>query len=220
MPRNSTATKQRILEAGLLCFAQGGFAGTTTRTIAKAADVSLPLLQRYFGGKQGLFDAVMHAVLQEYEDTQSMQWELPEHDPMFFIEGLTTLFQWYGERPQLLRLTAWVRLERQTIAMGPFDAYWARLRARIVAGQRAGLVRADADPEAALLAIDAMFKGYWERRHAAIHAFTAESDLDRRVMLTMVGFAVRSLLNPEYAEPALASLRERLLTPEQLSAKL
>ncbi len=50
----SERTRQRILEAALALFAEKGFAATTMRDIAAAADVSLGLTYRYFARKEDL----------------------------------------------------------------------------------------------------------------------------------------------------------------------
>lgn len=47
-------TRQRLLEAGVGLFAELGYERASTRTIARRAGVSLPALQYYFGGKEGL----------------------------------------------------------------------------------------------------------------------------------------------------------------------
>lgn len=48
-------TRRRLLEAGVELFAELGYERTSTRTIARRAGVSLPALQYYFGGKEGLY---------------------------------------------------------------------------------------------------------------------------------------------------------------------
>lgn len=50
----SERTRQRILDAALALFAEKGFAATTMRDIAAAADVSLGLTYRYFARKEDL----------------------------------------------------------------------------------------------------------------------------------------------------------------------
>jgi len=47
----------RILEAGRTAFSESGWAGTTIRGIARAADVDPSLVYHYFGSKQALLDA-------------------------------------------------------------------------------------------------------------------------------------------------------------------
>ncbi|HEV2443700.1 MAG TPA: CerR family C-terminal domain-containing protein [Steroidobacteraceae bacterium] len=50
-------TRQRLLEAGIELFAELGYERASTRAIARRAGVSLPALQYYFGGKEGLHRA-------------------------------------------------------------------------------------------------------------------------------------------------------------------
>jgi AcrR family transcriptional regulator len=50
-------TKQRIIDAAVEIFGRQGFAGTSTRDIAAAAEVNTPAIQYYFGGKLGLYKA-------------------------------------------------------------------------------------------------------------------------------------------------------------------
>jgi AcrR family transcriptional regulator len=53
----------RIRDAARLLFAERGYAATTTKEIARVADVSETLLFRYHGGKAALFDEVITAPL-------------------------------------------------------------------------------------------------------------------------------------------------------------
>lgn len=61
-------TRKRVLEAGIELFAELGYERASTRAIARRAGVSLPALQYYFGGKEGL-----HRACAEYitEDVRS-----------------------------------------------------------------------------------------------------------------------------------------------------
>ena len=47
----------RILTAAREAFAQTGYAGTTMRAVARAADVDPALVYHYFGSKEALLDA-------------------------------------------------------------------------------------------------------------------------------------------------------------------
>ncbi len=50
-------TRERILEAALVCFAQDGYDGATMRDIAARARVPQGLLRNHFGGKLKLWQA-------------------------------------------------------------------------------------------------------------------------------------------------------------------
>jgi TetR/AcrR family transcriptional regulator, regulator of cefoperazone and chloramphenicol sensitivity len=48
------ATERALLEAAARLFSEKGYEGTTTREIAESADCAEALIQRYYGGKNGL----------------------------------------------------------------------------------------------------------------------------------------------------------------------
>ncbi len=52
------ASRQRLLQAGLRLFAQQGYARTSTRELAEAAQVNVAAIGYYFGDKAGLYRAV------------------------------------------------------------------------------------------------------------------------------------------------------------------
>ncbi|GAC1571966.1 MAG: hypothetical protein NVS3B5_00530 [Sphingomicrobium sp.] len=57
--RSREEVTERLREAARTLFAERGYAGTTTKEIARRAAVSETLLFRYFGGKAALFDEVV-----------------------------------------------------------------------------------------------------------------------------------------------------------------
>lgn len=58
-------TRQRLLEAGIELFAELGYERASTRAIARRAGVSLPALQYYFGGKEGLHRACAEYIMED-----------------------------------------------------------------------------------------------------------------------------------------------------------
>lgn len=61
--RNPDATKEALLHAARSAFQRAGYDGASTRQIAAEAGCNAALINRYFGGKLGLFKAVMSACL-------------------------------------------------------------------------------------------------------------------------------------------------------------
>src|SRR5271170_8317982 len=59
-------TRERILDGALKAFGEASFLAVTTRQISKAASVSLPTLQYYFGDKEGLYRACAEAIVERY----------------------------------------------------------------------------------------------------------------------------------------------------------
>ena len=54
-------SRERLLAAASILFAERGFAGTTTRDIAERAGVDAALIVRHFGSKVGLYLASLQA---------------------------------------------------------------------------------------------------------------------------------------------------------------
>lgn len=58
-------TRRRLLDAGIELFAELGYERASTRVIARRAGVSLPALQYYFGGKEGLYRACAQYITED-----------------------------------------------------------------------------------------------------------------------------------------------------------
>ena len=56
-------TRQRLLEAALILFAEKGFDGTGIREIAAQAKANSAMVQYHFGGKTGLYAAALRCIL-------------------------------------------------------------------------------------------------------------------------------------------------------------
>jgi TetR/AcrR family transcriptional regulator, regulator of cefoperazone and chloramphenicol sensitivity len=67
--RKGDETRQRILDAALNAFGEASFKAVTTRRLARAAGVSLPTLQYYFGDKEGLYRACAETIVERYRQT-------------------------------------------------------------------------------------------------------------------------------------------------------
>lgn len=59
----STQTRDAILEAAIASFTGSGYAATTIRGVARAADVDPALVMHFFGNKDGLFDAALRGAM-------------------------------------------------------------------------------------------------------------------------------------------------------------
>jgi len=59
------ATRQRLMEAGVREFGIHGFSAVSTRELAKAAEVNLAAIPYHFGGKEGLYRAIIEKIVTE-----------------------------------------------------------------------------------------------------------------------------------------------------------
>jgi AcrR family transcriptional regulator len=102
---NRRATKQLLLEAATAEFAAVGLAGARVDRIADAAGVNKSQLYYYFKSKDSLFDSILRDNLEALLDAVPLD---AEDLPGYAVR----LYDYYIERPELLRLATWNRLER------------------------------------------------------------------------------------------------------------
>ncbi len=110
MPRDSDATRTRILEAAIEEFSAYGLAGARIDRIAEAAAANKRSIYVYFESKEKLFDVALHHVLsQMIADVPLTEDDLPGY--------AGRLFDYHLLRPQGFRMNTWRQLERP--AAGP-----------------------------------------------------------------------------------------------------
>jgi TetR/AcrR family transcriptional regulator len=103
-PRNPERTRERILAAALREFAAKGFAGARVDVIARCAAINKRMLYHYFGGKEGLFRAVLRKKISERQ-----AWaEASSGDP---TDTLPFWFEAACKDPGWIRLLEWEALQ-------------------------------------------------------------------------------------------------------------
>ncbi|MFD8964104.1 TetR family transcriptional regulator [Streptomyces sp. NPDC059568] len=134
-PRGA-ATYRRILDVATQEFAEHGIAGARVERIVTAARTNKAQLYAYFGNKEGLFDAIFFGSLERIVNIVPI-------DATDLADWAVRLYDEYLRRPDLIRLAAWVRLERRPA--GRLVEEHQRLDDRklraIAEAQAAGLVR-------------------------------------------------------------------------------
>lgn len=104
-PRGA-ATSRRILDAATEEFAQRGIAGARIERIISAARTNKAQLYGYFGSKEGLFDAVV-------ADCVGRTTDAVPFDVDDLAGWAVRLYDQNLRESNLVRLIAWVRLERR-----------------------------------------------------------------------------------------------------------
>jgi AcrR family transcriptional regulator len=135
-------TRQRLLEAAIELFGELGYERASTRAIARRAGVSLPALQYYFGGKEGLHRACAEYITEDVVSrlgpaAERVRTALGRHDLTRaellellravvepFLEGLAT------ERPESWALF-FARAQGEHSAA--FDAIFQQIGGRLLA---------------------------------------------------------------------------------------
>ena len=88
--RDAGASRRALLDAAGALFHARGYEATTTREIGERAGVDAALIARYFGGKEGLYLAVL-AEEDPHDDEQL--------DPRTFVSELLTHWDQRGHSP-------------------------------------------------------------------------------------------------------------------------
>ena len=159
-------TRQRVLEAGIELFAELGYERASTRVIARHAGVSLPALQYYFGGKEGLYRACAEYITEDVRSrlgpaAERVRLALGRHDLTRgellellravvepFLEGLAT------ERPESWALFfARAQGEHSVAFEAIFQQIGGRLLATVVEIVSRILGRPAGSPEVAIRAV-------------------------------------------------------------------
>lgn len=183
------ATCQRILDAARVEFAERGIAGARVDRIAAAASSNKAQLYAYFGSKDGLFDAVFFASLNHIIDVVPIS-------PRDLADWAVRLYDHYLDRPDLVRLAAWQRLERRS--RGPLvdddnrvDDH--KLEA-IAAAQREGIVR-DGEP-LDLMALVIAMSSAWSPASGVWAAHHDEPEMDHQARRDLLRSAVAAAVAP------------------------
>lgn len=116
-----STTKDRILDTGEQLFAEKGYAGTSVRSLAAAAEVDLGAIGYHFGSKAGLFAAILRRrflpiTAQRLAALEEIEWERPNDEALreilkaFMLPAVRLITHpAYGEAWQ--RLILWSRIE-------------------------------------------------------------------------------------------------------------
>ncbi|MFF3405468.1 TetR family transcriptional regulator [Streptomyces sp. NPDC002742] len=135
MPRDSSATKARLLDAAFTEFAAYGIAGARVDRIAEAAGANKRLIYAYFGNKEQLFDEVLQrAMAAGAESVPFDAGDLPGY--------AGAIFDHLVARPDLMRLRLWKLLERPS-ATGLEPNAFRRKSAEVADAQQRGEIAQD-----------------------------------------------------------------------------
>lgn len=122
MPRDSEATRSRILDAAVEEFAAHGLAGARIDRIAVSAKANKRSIYVYYESKEGLFTAALQRVIAEL----NAEVPLTEHD----LPGYAgRFFDYLVAHPHTLRLSMWRHLERPDLSLSPKELYAEKIAA-------------------------------------------------------------------------------------------
>ena len=165
MPPDATATKARILDAGLREFARYGLAGARVDRIAESARANKRSIYVHFGNKEQLFDLVVaHALAEMAAAVPFTAKDLADY--------AGRLFDYLLAHPHVLRLTTWAQLERPEPTPEQIAAYRPKV-ADIAAAQESGSISNHAAP-ADVLALTISLTTAWANASPALRTLAPE----------------------------------------------
>ena len=147
-----TSTPARILDAAIEEFVEHGPAGARVDRIAERAGANKQLLYRYFGSKEGLFDAAVRAMVARFDEIRRALPDTLEGRLPYYFERATEDRQW-------VRLLEWEALQTgdgPTVNEEERRAHMARAVEAVQADQAAGMLPADLDPAQLFLSFQAL----------------------------------------------------------------
>lgn len=142
---SSTNTREAVLLAARVLFAERGFEGASVRAITDAADANLGAITYHFGSKEALYGEVLRAAIEPLRDRVYLA--VREHrTPTDRIAAIMrAFFEHYADNPDVPRLM----LQRIAAGQPPPEPVAQVVRevlrtlaGEIAVGQRAGDIRA------------------------------------------------------------------------------
>jgi len=164
--RDSEATKKAILDAAEDVFFEQGFAKVSTAEIAEKAGVTKSLIHHHFGSKDALWTQVKMRRFASYHDRQMAALRDRPADAYLLKHSIELYFRFLMENPDVVRMLAWMALERDRSTPEQFQVLTELGIARLREAQAAGRVRRDIEPVMILAAFMGLAEHWFLHREA------------------------------------------------------
>jgi len=111
--RDGDDTKERVLSAAQVLFAENGFSGTSLAMIAKKSGISDGLILHHFQSKKNLYDQVLETMASRYTQELVKARSVDAHPEEMMMHTLTAAFNFWKEDSTYYRISLWAYLEKQ-----------------------------------------------------------------------------------------------------------
>ncbi len=150
----SKRSRSRILKAASKLFVDKGFAGTSLGDVAKKIDVNQSLIYHYFASKEELWKTVKEELLQGYLEASQSSFDVDEGLRPFLQSYLSTGFDYFRRRPDVVRILSWQSLEGDQSKLAALEmSDQERLMKTVARLKEQGQIRSDMDPFVVILMI-------------------------------------------------------------------
>lgn len=184
--RNSAKSKQDILRAAEIRFAEKGIYGTRVDDIAMTANINKRMLYEYFGNKEELYKAV----LAEVYSRLSKQEMVLLSENMSCIDSMKKIIELYftflKNNPTYVNLIIWENLNKgnyiKDIDFSKIKApVFNLLRKVIDKGKSDGIFRTDVDTEEVILSLLTHTFSYFSNRYTLSKLLGREIDTEENI---------------------------------------
>ncbi len=142
----SGAVRERILAAAMRVFSDKGFAASSMREIAEVSGVSKPMLYYYFNSKEGLIDALLTEMEQNYVTLYNEHFQRPVPFQERVASYLSGIAGFLAAAPDVCRFGATILNDNAIATQKRLELIARRqaiLRHTIAAAQAEGELRSD-----------------------------------------------------------------------------
>lgn len=182
--RDPEASKNSLLDAAEEIFLEKGYGDTAISEIAKKADITKSMIHHYFGSKSGLWQAVKMRRFEEYYTKQMEMFEESEGPGKIGLlrESFHFYFKFLKKNPQLVRILAWMFLERDQDMCIEKDKDLIKTGVeQLRYAQKQGNIRADIDPRFIIFTFIGLSQYWFQQKDHFIRDFGTDGlpeDLD------------------------------------------
>lgn len=184
--RNSQKSKEDILKAAEIKFAEKGIYGTRVDDIAEAANINKRMLYEYFGNKEELY----RAVLVEVYSRLSKQEMILLSEDMCCIDAMKKIIKLYFDflknNPTYVNLILWENLNKGEYIKdidfsGIKDPVFNLFRKVINKGKEDGVFRSDIDTEQVILSLLTYSFAYFSNRYTLTKLLGMKLDTEESI---------------------------------------
>lgn len=200
MTPEELGARQKIIEAAQVLFAEEGFHGTSTRDIAAASGLNLSLISYYFGGKEGLYKTVIQEFVQhvfsqiERAVEEFEKEEVTRSTIQKTLELLVeTLVNLRIENQHMAKILTWEKLSGMPFSRDIHEDIMAKaglkLGSIVLRGQKAGLVKAQVNPQFFLMCLVESIMGFFNTMdcnlssHRELYAMPEQKDAFKKQLM-------------------------------------
>jgi TetR/AcrR family transcriptional regulator len=170
--RDSEATRAALIDAAETVFLDKGFGGASLSAIAQRAGMTKSLIHHHFGSKEGLWREVKLRRFAHYAEQQMAMLNDAPPTVDLLRESMQLYFRFMEHNPQLVRILAWMFLERDHEECINIDRDLIQAGAdKVRAAQKRGLLRADIDPRFILFVFIGLAQHWFQDREHFCHDF-------------------------------------------------